>query len=184
MREEMEMKAKTKNMMKRLTGFSLPIVGGGLQWDPPALDRDEVKKLLAFLEDRRALFNPMPMEVEDHVISSLHSIRSECTKTVGQLSDASQGQKHVRAIGAACRRFMDDPYPKFDDLTERRRHPRLEEQHSYGHMRHGTDPAAFFTALGELRAFVGTQIASLAALYEIEVEGDLARILPPVWEDE
>lgn len=172
---------KAKEMLKRINGFSTPVFG--IQWSPPASDRDAVRKLLALLEDRRALFNPLPAEVEDDVIGSIHTIRAECVNTVGALGDKSPGAVHVRAIGAACRRFLDEPYPTFDDIMDRRRDPFLERDEHYGRLRRGTHPAAFFTALGELRAFVGTQIALLSAIYEIEIHGDLVRILPPELED-
>lgn len=175
------MLVKATDMLKRITGFSTPVFG--IQWNPPASDRDAVRKFFAFLEDRRALFNPLPAEVEDHVISSLHSIRAECTKTVGALGDKAPGAVHVRAIGAASRRFLDEPYPTFNDILERRRDPHFGREEHFPGMRYRTDPAAFFTALGELRAFVGMQIALLAALYDIEVRGDLVRILPPILED-
>ena len=174
--------SKATDLLRRISGFSTPVIG--LQWTPPASDRETVKKLLAYLEDRRALFNPLPAEVEDHVIASLHGIRAKCSETVGAMGDKAAGFVHVRSIGAACRRFLDEPYPTFDDIMERRREPRFERQEHYGWMRHDTDPAAFFTALGELRAFCGTQIALLAALYQIDVHGDLVRILPPLLEDE
>jgi hypothetical protein len=172
---------KAIDLLKRINGFSTPMVG--LQWSPPASDRDTVRRLLAFLEDRRALFNPMPAEVEDHVIASLHSIREECARTVGTLSDKAPGSVHLRAIAAACRRFLDEPYPTFDDIMDGRRYPYSERDEHYGRMRRGTSPAEFFTALGELRAFTGTQVALLAALYDIEVHGELVGILPPVLED-
>ncbi len=130
----------------------------------PASDRDAIRKFLAFLEDRRALFDPSsPAEVEDHVISSIHMIRAECTTTVGTLSEKAPGVEYVRAIGAACRRFLDEPYPTFDDIMERRRDPYFERDEYHGRLRHGTHPAAFFTALGEFRGFVGAQIAMLWA---------------------
>jgi hypothetical protein len=173
--------SKATDILKRITGFSTPLFG--VSWNPPASDRDAVRKFLAYLEDRRALFNPIPAEVEDDVIGSLHSIRAECVSTIGALGDKAAGVVHVRAIGAACRRFLDEPYPLFDDIIDWRRDPYFERDYSSGRLRPGTSPAAFFTALGELRAFVGTQIALLAALYEIEVHGDLLRILPPVLED-
>ncbi len=175
---------RAKDMLMRLTGFSTPVFG--ISWNPPSSDRDAVRKFLAFLEDRRALFNPMPAEVEDHVIASVHTIRDECVKAVGTVSDKAPAAEHIRAIGAACRRFLDEPYPTFDDIMERRRDPYFEsferEEH-HGRLRYGTHPAAFFTALGEFRAFVGTRIAMLASLYEIDVHGDLTRILPPILDD-
>ncbi len=172
---------RTADILKRITGFSTPVFG--LQWNAPASDRETVRKLLAFLEDRRALFNPLPAEVEDHVISSLHSIRMECASIVGALSEKAPAAVHVRAIGAACSRFLDEPYPTFDDIMERRRDPYFDREETSGRLRYGTNPASFFTALGELRAFVGTQIALLAVLYDVEVHGDLVRILPPILED-
>jgi hypothetical protein len=168
-------------MLKRITGFSTPVFG--VSWNPPASDRDAVRKLLAFLEDSRALFNPLSAEVEDHVISSIHAIRHECVTAVGTLGEKAPGIVHVRAIGAACRRFLDEPYPAFDDIMDRRRDPYFERDESHGRLRQGTHPAGFYTALGEFRAFVGAQIAMLSALYEVDIHGDLGRILPPVLDD-
>jgi hypothetical protein len=172
---------RAKDMLKRITGVSTPWFG--ISWNPPASDRDAIHKFLAFLEDRRALFNPLPAEVEDHVISSIHMIRAECAATVGTLNEKAPGAEHVRAIGAACRRFLDEPYPTFDDIMERRRDPYFEQDAHHDRLRRGTHPAGFFTALGELRAFVGIQIAMLSSLYEVDVHGDLVRILPPVLEE-
>lgn len=172
------MMIRAKDMLSRITGISVPIFG--VSWNPPASDRDVVRKFLAFQEDRRALFNPMPAEVEDHVISSVHIIRAECTMTVGSLSERAPGAAHIRAMGAACRRFLDEPYPVFDDIMERRRDPHFDREDNDARLRRGTHPAAFFTALGEFRAFVGVRIAMLSGLYEVDIHGNLARILPPV----
>lgn len=62
---------RAKDMLARITGVSTPWLG--ISWTPPGSDRDAIRKFLAFVEDRRALFNPMPAEVEDHVISSIRS---------------------------------------------------------------------------------------------------------------
>lgn len=56
--------------------------------------------------------------------------------------------------------------------------PMYREGHFHG-LRPGSDPAAFFTALGEFRAFVGVQIAELVKAYHVEIKGELARYLPP-----
>lgn len=181
LKDQTDMLAKARDMLNRITGFSTPVFG--VQWTPAASDRDAARRLLAFLEDRRALFNPFPSEIEDHVVSSVRGIREECVKTVGQMNDGAAGATHVRAIGAACRRFLDDPYPVFDDIAEARREPWMDrERHLHG-LRRGTSPEAFFTALGELRAFVGVHIAALSHLYDIDVHGDLVRILPPPVEE-
>ena len=175
------MLVRAKEILRRINGFSIPIFG--VQWTPPTSDRETVLKFLVYLEDRRALFNPFSAEVEDHVISSIHGIRGECTSTVGNLSENAPGAVHIRVIASACRRFLDEPYPKFDDIMDHRRDPSFEQNERYGGLRRGTHPAAFFTALGELRAFVGTQVAILAAIYKLEIHGDLVRILPPLSDD-
>lgn len=41
----------------------------------------------------------------------------------------------------------------------------------------------FFMALGELRSAVGLQVALIAAKWQIDVEGDLARVLPWLSDD-
>jgi hypothetical protein len=46
------------------------------------------------------------------------------------------------------------------------------------------DRADFFMKLGELRAIVGARLATLAVFYEIELEADLASILPVEGKDE
>ena len=67
-------------------------------------------------------------------------------------------------IRAACRTFFDKA-PKDEDRFD------LHDRYS---MRSGQ----FFIALGELRATIGYHVAFMAAKWEIDVENDLARVLP------
>jgi hypothetical protein len=150
------------SLARRITGFSTPIFG--VSWTPPTAERDSVRGFLTFLEDRRVLFNPHQLEVESEVHHSVQAIRQRCTEALSALSDPSQAVGPIRAIRAACRRFSDEPRADFRNLSP-----------SFG--RFG-DQAAFFTALGELRATVGVQLAILAVLYKIELEAELASILP------
>jgi hypothetical protein len=48
---------------KCITGLSTPIFG--LSWNPPETQRDIVGRLVAFLEDRRALYADYIMELCD-----------------------------------------------------------------------------------------------------------------------
>ncbi|WP_244600702.1 hypothetical protein [Agrobacterium sp. LAD9] len=41
---------------------------------------------------------------------------------------------YVPAIGAACRRVLDEPYPTFDDIMDRRPDPHFERDESYGRL--------------------------------------------------
>jgi hypothetical protein len=50
------MKTTFKKIAKSLTGISTPVFG--VSWTPPESDREVVRKLVVFLEDRRALYSP------------------------------------------------------------------------------------------------------------------------------
>jgi hypothetical protein len=150
-------------LSRRITGFSTPFFG--VQWTPPAAERDLVRAFLTFLEDRRVLFVAYHLEVHGEVEHSVHEIRRQCTETLTTLSEQSRAVPPLRAIRAACRRFLDEPRQDFRNLFAR----------DFGDFR---DSAGFFTALGELRATVGAQIAILAVLYNIELEAELATIVP------
>lgn len=152
-----------KDLANRLTGFSTPL--GGLSWKPPVAERDEVRAFLTTLEDRRVLFNPYHLEVESQVVHSVTEIRQRCTKALASLPEGSHAVGPVRAIRAACRRFLDEPHEDFRFFDDRR----------FGRHREGP---GFFTALGELRAAIGAQIAILALQYQIELEAELASIVP------
>lgn len=168
---------KAKDVARRLRGLS--ILGLGASWDYPPSEREAIRKLVLALEDRRALFNPPPAEVEDHVIASVSSIREQCTETLRELGESAKAAACVRIIRAACRRFLDEPYPSFPDVEEFHPDRHFREEGRDGRLRRGTRPASFYTALGELRAAIGQQIAILAASYGLDVEGDLASIIPP-----
>lgn len=150
------------NLARRITGFSTPIFG--LSWNPPAAERDTVRGFLTFLEDRRVLFQPYQLEVESDVHHSVQAIRQSCTGCLTALGEQSHAGAPIRAIRAACRRFLDEPHAAFRNLS--------------GRFDHFGDRAGFFTALGELRASIGAQITILAVLYKIELEAELGPIIP------
>lgn len=153
---------KIADLARRITGFSTPI--GGVSWKPQAADRDTVRGFLTFLEDRRVLFNPFHLEVEYQVRQSIQQIREQCTNAIGTLPDNSHAIAPLRGIRAACRRFLDEP------LTHKR--------HFHQRDFYGPEGPEFFTALGEFRAIVGAHVAGLAVLYKIELEAELASIVP------
>ena len=151
------MKIKYKQIAKSLTGFSTPFFG--VSWNPPETDRDIVRKLITFLEDRRALYNPYNIETPMFVDQSILMIRKELTDTLQKLGDNPDISPHLRAMRAACRKYMNEAY----NQTRPRFHFRDFE---------------IFAALGEIRAVFGIHIAQLAVKYGIDIEGELASILP------
>ena len=154
-------RVRFKTLIGRLTGFSTPFFG--VSWEPPKSERDVIRQLVNFLEDRRVLFNPFMLEVEWQVVDSVAEIRGHLTEALDELGENSPGIAPVKAMRAACRRFLDEPHPDLPHIGQRWGHP---------------DGNGFFVALGELRATFGTHLAFLAAQYGIDVEGDLASVLP------
>src|SRR2546422_3683843 len=106
---------KYKEVLSRITGFSVPVFG--VSWNPPQPDITVARRVLAFLEDRRVLYNPYDIEVEHDCIHSVIEIRKFLTETIGNLEPKSKLAEHLRAIRAACRTFVDNtnqkpPHPK------------------------------------------------------------------------
>ena len=157
-----------KSLASRLTGFSVPFLG--VQWTPPADQREIVRQLLAALEDRRVLFVPYDLEVVSQVTSSVLQLRKLLTETLQALPGTAEAAGSVRAMRAACRKFLEEPHPDFCNLLPRNGPGRLSEEGS----------PAFFVALGEMRATFGIHVAALAYQYDIDVEAELASILPSV----
>ncbi|HYC68890.1 DUF6650 family protein [Brevundimonas sp.] len=148
---------------RRITGISTPL--GGVQWaDPGPSDRDRVRELLIELEDRRVLYNPDWLEVRSQVDESINEIRGICTEALKRFSPRDYATQALRVIRAACRRYLDDTQIEF----------RFAQW--------DTEPnglsAGAFLALGAFRATVGQEVARLAAQYDLDVEGELASILP------
>jgi hypothetical protein len=151
-----------KEVLTRITGFSVPVFG--VSWNPPQPEIAISRRVLAFLEDRRVLYNPYHLEVAEQCIHSVIEIRRFLTEVIGQLPGDSKLGEHLRAIRAACRKFLDETAP-----GSRR-----------GFRPHWGEPfeSSFFTALGELRATIGVHVAAVAVMHGIDVEGQLASVLP------
>lgn len=152
-----------KEMISRLTGIGTPIFGASC--NPPEAERAVARRVLAFLEDRRVLYNPTEMEVPDQCAQSVMQIRSLLSSELGALDTKSQLAGSLRAMRTACRKFLDAV--SADDRI----------------LRFGSSPGHFATwqfngAIGELRGVVGIHVALLSACYGLDVEEPLASILP------
>lgn len=148
-------------IMRRLTGISA--FGFGAEWQPPDSEFQHMREVLHFLEDRRVLYNPTWAESPDHCVQSVLQIREFLTAQLPNFSDQDTVDS-LRAMRAACRKFI--------SATEE---PGL--LHNAFHSGHWAN-WHFLAALGELRGVIGIHIAKLAAKYKIDIEDDLAVILP------
>jgi hypothetical protein len=152
----------------RLTGFSTPVFG--LSWEPPVVDREVAERLIAFLEDKRVLYDPYQFEVPQWSIAAVLAIRERVTELLAGGGIPDELVDHLRAIRAACRRFLRSiPHGPDGELV-------IPDRDIFDW--------SFHQALGELRGEVGPHVAQVAVKYGIDVEDDLARSLPLVDADE
>jgi hypothetical protein len=149
-------------LMVRYRPTGLSLWGVGTQWEHKDDDREIVRRLFNLLEDRRMLWKDFSLEIEEHCFQSADIARQQ----IGQLlqnPEISPGlTAKLKAIQCAFRGFMDDAG---DDQHWEHRHAGM-----------GTDRLS--VALGTLRGLVGVQLGELAALYDVDVVGDLAGIVP------
>lgn len=156
---------KHKEILGRITGISCPIFG--VSWDPPSTDRSIAGRIITFLEDRRVLYAPSEVEIPRHCIVSVIEIRRFLTDNIQETGEDSTLQNHLRALRAACRKFLDALGPiEFGSID------------FFGPLGGGYQAWIFLTALGELRGTFGNHIAAIAASYGLDLEDDLASILP------
>lgn len=161
---------KFREIVSRLTGLSVPVFG--VQWNPPEAECVAARRVLAFLEDRRVLYVPSEMEVPHHCVESILRIREFLTDELGKLDREQKLARILRAMRGACRKFL--ATVQVDD-------PRIIQ---FGGERDHFASWIFNGAVGELRGVFGVHIASLAASYGLDVEDELALILPAGSEDQ
>jgi hypothetical protein len=154
---------KFREIASRLTGISSPIFG--VSWNPPAAELTVARRVIAFLEDRRVLFADESIEVPSHCVSSVLELRRYLTSEIQQLAD-SELCRSLRAMRAACRKFMES----VDDRGG------IVVRHGFDHGHWAS--WRFGAALGQMRSTFGLHIAKIATQNGLDVEDDLARILP------
>lgn len=149
---------KGRELLVRLTGIQTPV--GGVDWEPPATERKKAKRVLAYLTEQQALWDPYDKAIGAFVAQSIADVRGQLQCEIEGLPEASVLKDGLRAMHAACRMFL-----------EENRSPRSGYGSSYEAQLHST--------LGELRALFGVHIARIACAYDLEVNEHLVSILPP-----
>jgi hypothetical protein len=155
---------KFKEIAARLTGFGA--FGLSANWQPPEAQRTAAKRVIAFLEDKRVLYTPESLEEPRHCIESVLGIREMLTRELGGLPPDAELADSLRALRAACRKFLDTIQPRQREI----------EQHglSHGHWASWV----FMGALGEMRGVFGVHLAIVAVRFELPMERELAAIIP------
>ncbi len=160
-----------KELASRITGFSVPIFG--LQWTPPTPDVVVARKVVTFAEGRRVLFSSYTNEVPDECVTSVVEIRDFLTDTLmhGGINEGLEGR--IRLMRRYCITFLAAVGAIAHEAPPNAPRPRL---FSDGRWRmHDYD---FGQALGQLRAGLGLQVALNAASYGLDLEDELAAVLP------
>lgn len=86
---------------------------------------------------------------------SVLDIRKELTAAIQRLPEKCPATPRLRAIRAACREYLNSTHPPHRWFL------------------------GFLAELGRLRSLFGVNIAYLAVEYGIDIEGELASIVPP-----
>jgi hypothetical protein len=149
---------------RRLTGLTLPWLGAS--WETIPGDKEVAKETIVFLENKRLLFGERHKEDQMECVRSANEIRHFLTPRISK-AHGKDLVESLRAMRAAARKFVDAAGPNADNF------------------RPGWQPDnAFGLALGDLRTLMGVQIARMATQFNLAVEEDLMRILPPVDQDD
>jgi hypothetical protein len=159
---------KHSQLMKkanRVSGFSTPF--GGVSWEPKQDEAEEIRKLLAFIEDRRVFHITDERNIEittgshkmqpKYVVDSIQKIREEITGSLRSMSFSAVTRGCLERMRAACRQYLDTNYVIVPTLV------RLIEKRA--------------KTIGEFRAAMGIEIARLCALHQLDVEEDLVPLV-------
>lgn len=116
---------------------------------------------MSFLEDKRVLYNPVDIEDARHCLLSVIDIREHLTRSITQTGSGKPLNAASRRMRKACREFCDKiGSPSFDTLDSPVQKSLLDR------------------ALYSLRTDFGKAIAELSVAYGLDIEDDLASIIP------
>lgn len=151
------------DVMLRLTGVSCPVFG--VSWNPAEPQRNIAKRIIIFLEGRRVLFEVFGVEALCQCIESVTKIKDFLTSELPNIDDDSDLNSYVRGMRKACNKFLSS-FPQ-----------NKQDKCKYCH--EGTEEYwCFVSSIGELRGIFGIMIGQIAKSYGLDVEDELAQIIP------
>ena len=101
-----KIKLKGRELATRLTGILTST--GGISWKPPVDEREKARRLLVYLAGQRALHYPYDREIGSFVVQSILDTQERLIRDIKALSVDSLLRKILRAMQAACRKFLDE----------------------------------------------------------------------------
>lgn len=149
----------------RVTGVSFPWFG--VSWEYGDSDKDIVRRVFIFLEDRRVLYTPLDAQTFFWVGESAIQIRDMITRELSGKSIGRELQERLERMRKSVRKFAD----ALDEIKQLQNSGSITEFEIRDRQ---------VLALGEMRGSVNPLLADLAIEYKVEVEEDLAAVLQPV----
>ena len=150
-------------LVNRLTGISCPVFG--ISWEPVDAERTVARRIIVFLEPRRVLYSEYQYETVDPCISSITEIKNYLTAELSNVNENSKLNEYIRAMRNACNKFLT-------------RCPNNDRFRYYACQSGNIDNWIFTSAIGELRGLFGIMVGQIAKSYGIDVEDELAQIIP------
>lgn len=148
-----------KEILAGVTGISVPIFG--IQWKPVTAEVTVARDVLRALEDKRVLYRPYEMEGAHYCLCSVEDMRNTLTGALQQVDPQTHVGKQFTKIRRACREFCDIVGSPAFDRAERPMQQSLLSRE-----------------LTKLRKTVGGAVAAIVIAYGLDVEDDLASIIP------
>jgi hypothetical protein len=112
-----------KELLRRITGFSIPVFG--ISWEAPPSERRVVEKVIVEISGRRALFYPLET-LHAHnpffICDSVLEFRKELTQLLKEVPIHSTAAQHIRAMRAACMKFLDGTEQVYPELMMYRKY--------------------------------------------------------------
>jgi len=164
--------------INKVNGVSTPL--GGVSWVSNDSERTIARRVIIFLEDRRALhirFIPITENDfvgtirNDHCVESVLSIREFLTEQLGELNQKSPLANDIRKIRDACRIFLDE--------TSFYQENTWTLDASYKDKRYLISNITFNKTLLDLKMAAGKHILSISEKYGIELQSELFYFASP-----
>lgn len=151
------------DLLKRITGVYTPIFG--VSWYPAQQERDIAIKLITFLEDKPALYNPIKDEFPEYVIISILQICERINQDMQLLDRSSELSKTLAEMGRICRAFLVQNQKLNFNLP-------LRDETEYKNFE------IYKESLKKFRKDFGIHITILSIKYGIDLADELNSILP------
>lgn len=163
-----------------MTGISSPVLGNS--WQPPAPDVTVARSIISYLEDRGVLYEPYEVEIPQRCIESVLRIREFLTNVLTDQAMGADLAASVQAMRATCRKFLRAVDERSGGPIGREFAEYNTETGEYKPIPWNPIPnmndIEFNQALGELRGVFGIHVGMLAIKYRLDVQDELASILP------